>query len=121
MISQGLRRRCAACSGYRPIHLAAICGHVQCLKRLLELGVDRDPRDKEGMTPLHMAAQAGHAECVKALLDAEANVRAKTGVVRARSLFVHRDLEQHFAVSLYRPPVSSTLPPRLLMRPFCSC
>ena len=58
-------------------------GHVQCLKRLLELGVDRDPRQIEGATPLHMAAHEGRVECVKALLDAGADITAKATEARA--------------------------------------
>ena len=56
-------------------------GHVRCLQRLLELGVDRDPRDAEGMMPLHLAAHAGRVECVNALLDAGADVCAATMLV----------------------------------------
>ena len=84
MIPKGLRRRCETFSGLRPIHVAAMNGHVRCLQRLLELGVDRDVRDnEEGMTPLHLAAHAGRVECVNALLDAGADVRAKTREARA--------------------------------------
>ena len=83
VIPQGLRRYCVAWSGYRPIHRAATLGDIQCLKRLLELGVDRDPRQIQGATPLHLAASFGEAECVKALLDAGADVRAKTREARA--------------------------------------
>ena len=66
----------------RPIHLAAFHGHVQCLKRLLELGVNRDSRDSEGRTPLISAAEGGQLECVKALLDAGADIRAQSIHVR---------------------------------------
>ena len=70
-------------AGLWPIHCAAMNGHVQCLKRLLELGVDRDPRQIQGATPLHCAARAGRVECVKALLDAGADFKAKATEARA--------------------------------------
>ena len=70
-------------TGDAPIHWAAGHGHFRCLQRLLELGVDRDPRDDMGMTPLHWAAQGGHVECVRVLLDAGANARARTCQARA--------------------------------------
>ena len=85
-LSPGLNQRCETSSGLRPIHLAAVNGHVQCLQRLLELGVDRNPRAEEGMTPLHAAAKMNEVECVKVLLDAGADVGAKTLEARGCSL-----------------------------------
>ena len=70
-------------AGACPVHFAAMNGHVQCLKRLLELGVDRETRDDMGMTPLHCAAEDGQIECVRVLLDAGANARARTYQARA--------------------------------------
>ena len=70
-------------TGAAPVHVAAICGHVHCLQRLLELGFDRESRTEEGLTPLHWAAEEGRVECVKVLLDAGADVRAKTREARA--------------------------------------
>ena len=86
VIPAGLRRRYVAFSGFRVIHIAAANGHVQCLQRLLELGVDRDPRDEEGRGPLHCAAKMNEVECVKVLLDAGADVVAKTDEARGCSL-----------------------------------
>ena len=73
----GPSQLCVAWSGRRPIHRAARFGNVQCLERLLELGVERDPRDEEGRTPLHCAARGGHVECVNALLEAGVDLSAK--------------------------------------------
>ena len=73
-------------AGLWPIHIAAANGHVQCLQRLLELGVDREPRQIQGATPLHCAAHAGRVECVKVLLDAGADVGATSDKARGCSL-----------------------------------
>ena len=83
-----LRTEATLCcvSGLRPIHCAAMYGHVQCLQRLLELGVDRDPRDEKGRTPLHAAAEMNEVECVKVLLDAGADVGATSDEARGCSL-----------------------------------
>ena len=73
-------------AGLWPILVAAKNGHVQCLQRLLELGVDRDPRAEEGMTSLHAAAKMNEVECVKVLLDAGADVGATSDKARGCSL-----------------------------------
>ena len=80
-------------------------GHAQCLKRLLELGIDWDPRDEEGRTPLHWAALEGCVECVKALLDAGADVRANA--YQARPLYspTGTGSRQNFSLSLCRGAV----------------
>ena len=65
-------------TGLRPIHWAAAEGQVRCLERLLELGVDRDPRDEEDMTPLHWAANTGSLDTVKVLVAAGADPSAKS-------------------------------------------
>ena len=64
-------------AGLRPIHFAVMNGHVWCLQRLLELGVDRDPRDKTGKTPLLCAATSGSLDAVEVLVVAGADLSAK--------------------------------------------
>jgi hypothetical protein len=74
---------------YRPLHLAAVHGHLETVRALLELGADPDAltrsvkgetiRDGErevdrigtrpAATALALAAQAGHREIVQLLLD----------------------------------------------------
>ena len=90
-----------AWTDHRPIHRAARFGNVRCLERLLELGVDRDPRDEKGRTPLHWAAWVNEAECVKVLLDAGANIVAKTLEARGCSLLacMHRKLLTFFPLA----------------------
>ena len=65
-------------SGHQPIHAAAMNGHVRCLQWLLELGVDRDPRDKMGKTPLQWAAAFGRADIIKVLVAAGADLSANS-------------------------------------------
>ena len=73
-----------ACAGHRPIHCAAAYGHVRCLQRLLELGVDRNPRNVSGRTPLYFAARS--LDAVKVLVAAGADLSAKdrSGMTAAR-------------------------------------
>ena len=47
---------------------AALGGHVECLRLLLEKGGDPDRCDNHGLTPLTRAA-GKCAECVQVLLD----------------------------------------------------
>jgi ankyrin repeat protein len=54
-----------------PLHLAALFGQVEALKKLLSLPqVDISARDESGSTALHNACLVGHDESVQALLDA---------------------------------------------------
>ena len=55
------------------LHVAAECGHVECVALLLEAGADKDLADFEGTTALHLAADHGRSEVVKLLLEAGAD------------------------------------------------
>ena len=55
------------------LHMAAECGHVECVALLLEAGADKDLANFEGKTALHLAAQRGFSEVVKLLLEAGAD------------------------------------------------
>jgi ankyrin repeat protein len=66
--------------GRTALHLAAMNGHLEIVKLLLEHGADVNAKTKEGYgyTALHSAASNGHLEIVKLLLEHGADVNAKT-------------------------------------------
>ncbi|KAK3376392.1 ankyrin repeat-containing domain protein [Lasiosphaeria ovina] len=55
--------------GLTPLHIAAIQGHLQCVKLLLELDIEHNARDDCLLTPLHYAAGFGHSGVVSLLLE----------------------------------------------------
>lgn len=50
------------------IHLAALQGHVHCVRRLIAAGADPNLRDVNDDTPLMLAAERGEKEIVAVLL-----------------------------------------------------
>ena len=54
------------------LHIAALQGHTDCLKLLLQKGADRAAVTADGLTPLHFAALGPSADCIGALLDGAA-------------------------------------------------
>uniref|UniRef100_A0A7S4KT79 Uncharacterized protein n=1 Tax=Guillardia theta TaxID=55529 RepID=A0A7S4KT79_GUITH len=61
-----------------PLHYAALNGHLEIVKILIEKGVNVSARDDWDRTPLHWAAYNGHVEVAKELIANGANVMAKT-------------------------------------------
>lgn len=53
-----------------PLHLAALYGHAECVRLLLERGARADVADSDGALPLHDAAAGGYASICEMLLDA---------------------------------------------------
>ncbi|XP_064312160.1 ankyrin repeat and death domain-containing protein 1A isoform X3 [Phalacrocorax carbo] len=60
------------------LHLAAKNGHLSVLQKIIDVGVDLDEKNFEGLTALHLAAEGGHSDCVKLFLEAGADVNAQT-------------------------------------------
>jgi ankyrin repeat protein len=55
--------------GRIPLHLAAVAGRHEALKKLLEdKKVENDLIDRDGRTPLHLAAMAGHKNDLELLV-----------------------------------------------------
>ena len=63
----------AAVDGPTALMIAAICGHLDCVRLLLGAGANKDMKDDEGWTALMLATDEGHADCAQALLDAGAD------------------------------------------------
>ena len=59
--------------GMTSMNAAALNGHLETVKLLLDRGVDSTVPDKNGSTPVNTAASRGHLEVVKLLLDRGGN------------------------------------------------
>ena len=53
--------------------MAAILGHVDTCKKLLQLGAKLDVKDKTGQTALHKTAMKGSVECLDYLISSGAD------------------------------------------------
>lgn len=79
--------------GQRPLAEAARQGHVECVKVLLEWGVDKNAVNKLGWSALHEAAYHSRIAVVKVLIVYGADVSLKTdrGSL-ARDLTIHSEI-----------------------------
>ena len=62
---------CRSISSTTPIDEAALNGHDEVVKLLIEADAEVNPKDNDctRVSPLHLAAEKGHLEVVKVLLD----------------------------------------------------
>jgi ankyrin repeat protein len=60
-----------------PLHRAAMAGHAEIVRRLLDHSAAPDARDYGGGAPLHWAAARGNRDAAAALLDGGADANAR--------------------------------------------
>ena len=52
-----------------PLHLAALNGHFETCKFIMNLLTNKNPKDKNGWTPLHSVAQGGNVKICKLMME----------------------------------------------------
>jgi ankyrin repeat protein len=55
--------------GWSMLHVAALQGHVELARFLLNLGIDATAQTISGLTPLSIALQREHEQIVRLLLE----------------------------------------------------
>jgi len=70
---------CMDDEGNTPLHWAAVGGHVDICKMLLDHGADEEVKSRDGFTPMHSVAQEDHKDVLKLLLDRGAKVDVPNG------------------------------------------
>jgi hypothetical protein len=63
--------------GSTPLHDAAVDGHVEIARLLLQNGAEVNARSKYGFTPLHWAAIFGHVDILHLLVENDADLEAQ--------------------------------------------
>ena len=61
-------------SGGRALIAATQEGHIKCIEKLIQSGVDVNSKNRKGTTALMNAALSGNAQCMIALIEAGADV-----------------------------------------------
>ena len=64
--------------GATALHQAALFGHVEVLRVLVESGVNKESKAAGGATALHQAAGNGHVEAIRVLAQLGARLDAQT-------------------------------------------
>ena len=68
--------------GFTPLHCAAMGGHLEPLRQLLEAGAELEARNISmfgvSSTPIHLAAAHGHLDAVRLLVESGADYRLTT-------------------------------------------
>jgi len=67
-------------AGRTALQYAAVKGHVNVTKRLIEAQANPNVSCRYGFTPLHLASQLGNTEVIRELFEAEANPNTKDHV-----------------------------------------
>ncbi|XP_065845194.1 putative ankyrin repeat protein RF_0381 isoform X2 [Oscarella lobularis] len=67
----------SAQTGNGALGLASEEGHLIIVKQLVELGLDVNEANRNGVTSLHWACQLNHVELAKYLISAEADIEAR--------------------------------------------
>lgn len=84
-------------TGHTPLHLAAVRGHLDVVKLLVEAGAPLNKRSKDKQTPLHLAAWLGKGDVVDFLLSKGA--RLETIDKLGHSPLWSACNEKHFAIA----------------------
>jgi len=61
-----------------PLHSAAQRGHLEIVKAITSVSVNKNPKDAHGYTPLHAASSFGHLDTVEYLLKFEKDINIQT-------------------------------------------
>jgi ankyrin repeat protein len=61
--------------GMTALHVAALKGDLETVRRLVNAGMNKNAKNHEGMTPMMYAAHKGHSNVIRYLLNKGANAR----------------------------------------------
>ncbi|KAK7154448.1 hypothetical protein R3I94_007696 [Phoxinus phoxinus] len=113
-------------NGETPLHLAAIKGDVEEVRKLLAQGADPNLKDNAGWTPLHEACNLGHLGVVEELLqqgallntpgyqnDSPLHDAIRNGHIAVVKLLVERGASQSVLNMLGLRPVDYALTPEM--------
>jgi len=82
-LGRGANVNCQHFMGTRPLHRAAMNGHVEVVQFLLAAGADPNARvTEDGNTPMHTAADFGYKKVAQILFAAGADLNATNTDVR---------------------------------------
>ncbi|KAK0665234.1 ankyrin repeat-containing domain protein [Cercophora samala] len=73
LLDMGIETVSQESTGYMPLHLAAMNGHLEIVRTLLIRKAKVHASSVEGQKPIHLAALNGHEEVVELLLDFDAD------------------------------------------------